>query len=156
MSVLFYFFVAVAVGGPAYFLWTFWDEAQKRKWNYTTESTRAMYVDIAKTMVTASGIAVALVASSASPLRAVDSIVRFCSRAGVVSLVLCLCASLVTMISLTRNNERARSRNFEAGKGGQEGQLTNAELAFTLISGWLALSSFLVGALFLGRITFHV
>jgi hypothetical protein len=156
MAYLFYFFVSVAVFGPAYFLWTFWRDARKRNWNYTTESTRAMYVDIAKTMVTASGIAVALVASSASPLRAVDSIVRFCSRAGVVSLVLCLCTSLVTMISLTRNNERAVSRNLEAGKSGREGQLTNVELAFTLISAWLALSSFLVGALFLGRITFHV
>ena len=85
MACLFYFTVAVAVFGPMYFLWTFWRDAQKRQWNYTTESTRAMYVDIAKTMISASGIAVALVASSASPLRAADSIVRFCSRAGVVS-----------------------------------------------------------------------
>ncbi len=156
MSCLFYFLVATVVIGPAFFMWTFWRDAKKRGWTWTTETSRTMYVDVAKTLITASGIAVALVASSAAPLRTVDAIVRISARAGVVSLVLCLCTSLITMIALTRGHERAQSRNMEAGKGNHEGQLTDGELLFILIPAWVALSSFLVGALFLGRIAFHI
>lgn len=156
MTFLFYFLVALAVVCPAIFFWTFWRDAKKRQWNYTTDASRTMYVDVAKTLITASGIAVALVASSSAPMRSVDVIVRISARGGVISLVLCLCTSLITMLSLSRGHERARARNLQAGKGGNEGQLTDSELLFTLIPSWLALSSFLVGALFLGRIAFHI
>ena len=156
MACLFYFVVATVVIVPAYFIWTFWRDAKAREWNWTTEASRTMYVDVAKTMVTASGIAVALVASSSAPVRTVDAIVRVSARTGVVSLVLCLCTSLITMIALTRGHERARSRNLDAGRGGEEGQLTDSELRLILIPAWIALSSFLVGALFLGRIAFHI
>ena len=156
MACLFYFVVATVVIVPAYFIWTFWRDAKAREWNWTTEASRTMYVDVAKTMVTASGIAVALVASSSAPVRTVDAIVRASARTGVVSLVLCLCTSLITMIALTRGHERARSRNLDAGRGGEEGQLTDSELRLILIPAWIALSSFLVGALFLGRIAFHI
>jgi len=60
------------------------------------------------------------------------------------------------MIALTRGHERARSRNLDAGRGGEEGQLTDSELRLILIPAWIALSSFLVGALFPGRIAFHI
>ena len=156
MACLFYFVVATVVIVPAYFIWTFWRDAKAREWNWTTEASRTMYVDVAKTMVTASGIAVALVASSSAPVRTVDAIVRVSARTGVVSLVLCLCTSLITMIALTHGHERARSRNLDAGRGGEEGQLTDSELRLILIPAWIALSSFLVGALFLGRIAFHI
>jgi hypothetical protein len=59
------------------------------------------------------------------------------------------------MLALTRGHERARSRNIDAAKGGNEGQLSDFELLFILIPGGVALASFLVGLLFLGRITFH-
>jgi hypothetical protein len=156
MAFLFYFFVALSVVLPAIFFWTFWHDAKAHGWTWTTDASRMMYVDVAKTLITASGIAVALVASSAAPLRAVDAIVKISARAGVISLVLCICASLFAMLSLTRGHERARARNLEAGRGGNEGQLTNTELLFTLFSSWFSLSSFLVGALFLGRIAFHI
>jgi len=156
MAFLFYFLVALAVACPAIFFWTFWHDAKVRGWNWTTEASRTMYVDVVKTQITASGIAVALVASSSAPLRAVDAIVRISARTGVVSLVLCICTALFAMLSLTRGHERARARSLEAGRDGNEGQLTDTELLFTLVSSWLALSSFLVGALFLGRIAFHI
>jgi hypothetical protein len=156
MACLFYFFVALVVVGPAVFFWSFWRDAQVRGWRWTTDASRTMYVDVAKTLITASGIAVAVVASSSAPLRTVDAIVRISARIGVISLVLCICASLVAMLSLTRGHERARNRNLDAGKSGNEGELTDAELFTTLFSSWLALSSFLVGALFLGRIAFHI
>jgi len=156
MACLFYFVVATVVIVPAYFIWTFWRDAKAHGRNWSSEHSRAMYVDVAKTMVTASGIAVALVASSSAPLRTVDAIVRVSARAGVVSLVLCLCTSLITMLALTRGYEQARSRNLEVGPGGEEGQLMDSELLLILIPAWVALSSFLVGALFLGRIAFHI
>ena len=157
MTCLFHISVAIVVLGPAFFMWTFWRDAKRRGWNWTTEASRSMYVDVAKTMITASGIAVALVASSSfTSLRQVDAIVKSSARIGVVSLVVCLCSSLATIIALTRGHERARSRNIEGGHGGEEGQLTDTELGFILIPAWIALSSFLVGALFLGRITFHI
>jgi hypothetical protein len=156
MAFVFYFFVAIVVGGPAFFMWTFWRDAKALGWNWTTEASRTMYVDVAKTLITASGIAVALVASSSAPLRAVDAIVKISARTGVISLVLCICTSLITILALTRGHERARSRNLDSGKGAEEGQLTDSELLFILIPSWVALSSFLVGALFLGRIAFHI
>jgi hypothetical protein len=153
MPWLFCLFVLIAVICPAIFMWTFWRDAKRRHWNYTTETSRGMYVDVAKTLITASGIGVALVASASA--RSLDSIAKFSTRVGVVSLIICISASLVTILALTRGHERAQSRNMEAGRGGEEGQLLDFELLFILIPSGIALASFLVGLLFLGRITFH-
>jgi hypothetical protein len=112
-----------------------------------------MYVDVTKTLITASGVAVALVASDSS--RALDPIAKFSAQIGVICLIVCITAGLATILALTRGHERARSRNIEAGKGGEEGQLTDFELLFILAPGAIALCSFLVGLLFLGRVTFH-
>lgn len=153
MVYLFYLFVLIAITVPTLFVWTFWRDAKGRQWNYTTDASRGMYVDVAKTLITASGIAVALVASASA--RATDSIAKFSTRVGVVSLIICIAASLATMLALTRGHERARSRNLEANKGGEEGQLSDLELRLILIPAAIALASFLVGLLFIGRITFH-
>lgn len=115
-----------------------------------------MYVDVAKTLITASGIAVALVASSFVQLHTSDEIVKVSARLGVIALILCFCSSVIVILALTRGHERARSRNIESGRGGEEGQLTDTELLFILIPACTALSSFLVGALCLGRIAFHI
>lgn len=153
MACLFYLFVLIAVAVPAIFMWTFWRDAKGRQWNYTTDTSREMYVDVAKTLITASGIAVALVASASA--RAQDSIAKSSTRVGVVSLIICIAASLVTMLALTRGHERARSRNIDARQSSEEGQLSDLELRLILIPGAIALASFLVGLLYLGRITFH-
>jgi hypothetical protein len=154
MECLFYLCVAVAVVIPTIFVWTFWRDAKRRDWKWTTESSRAMYVDVCKTLITASGIAVALVASASA--RATDQVARISARVGVVCLIVCIAAALATILALTRGHERARSRNMEAGESGEEGQLLDFELLLILIPGGVALSSFLVGLLFLGRITFHM
>lgn len=112
-----------------------------------------MYVDVSKTLITASGIAVALVASESS--RSLDPVAKFSAHLGVICLITCIAAGLTTILALTRGHERARSRNLEAGQGGEEGQLLDFELLFILIPGGIALSSFLIGLLFLGRVTFH-
>jgi hypothetical protein len=153
MAYLFYLFIFIAVIGPTIFMWSFWRDARGRQWNYTTDASRAMYADVTKTLITASGIAVALVSSASA--RALDNVAKVSARVGVVSLIICISGALVTMLALTRGHERARSRNIDAGKGGDGGQLSDFELLFILIPGGVALASFLVGLLFLGRITFH-
>jgi hypothetical protein len=62
---IFYVFVFVVAAAPLLLVWHYWHEAQTKGWDWTNEQSRSMYVDAAKTLITASGIAVALLASSA-------------------------------------------------------------------------------------------
>lgn len=120
-----------------------------------------MYVDGAKTLITASGIAVALLASSAvAAARTSNGLVAFSAKVAVVCLIACVCLSLVTILTLLRGYERAHSRHTDqlrktGGQGTAEGPLNAIELLFILVPTAGALSCFLVGFLFLGRIAFH-
>ena len=121
-----------------------------------------MYVDGLKTMITASGIAVALLASSSiASARTADSLIAFSAKVAVISLIACVCASLMAIVAMLRFYERARSRYMDTTRqqGGQgaidEGKLNSGELLGILTLCGLALAFFLVGFLFLGRIAFH-
>ena len=121
-----------------------------------------MYVDGAKTIITASGIAVALLASSSvSSVRTTNNLVAFSAKVAVVCLISCVCLSLVVILALLRGHERAKSRNVEEQrKSGNhavitEGKLNSSELIFILVPSGIALSCFLVGFVFLGRVAFH-
>jgi len=121
-----------------------------------------MYVDGAKTIITASGIAVALLASSSiSSARTTNHLVAFSAKVAVVCLISSVCFSLVTILALLRGHERAKSRYLEeqrqAGNRAPitEGKLDIVELLFILVPSGIALSCFLVGFVFLGRIAFH-
>jgi len=153
MTYLFYLLVLIAVLVPAKFVWSIWLGAKQLGWNYTTDDSRGMYTDVAKTFVTASGIAVALMAAIST--RVIDSTAKSSVRASVGSLIICICASLGTMLALARGHEKARSRNIEARQSPDEGQLTDGELRLILFFGGVALASFLIGMLFLGRVTFY-
>jgi hypothetical protein len=72
----------------------------------------------------------------------------------VFTLIVCIVASLIAMLALARGLEQARSRS--GGAADRQGQLNNTELIFILVATYFALASFLVGLLFLGRITFHI
>jgi len=158
----FYVFVSVA-GVPFVFVWHYWHEANTKGWSWTSVDSRGMYVDGAKTLITASGIAVALLASSVFSQRSVVSgLIAFSAKVAVVCLIACVCLSFVVILALLRGHERSKSRNVEnlraAGKLMgivNEGQLNKSELLFILIPTGLALSCFLVGFVFLGRIVFH-
>jgi hypothetical protein len=162
---VFYVFVAGLASAPFLFVWHYWYEARTRGWNWTSEDSRGMYVDGAKTMITGSGIAVALLASSVFSQRTTaNSLVAFSAKVAVVCLISCVCLSLILIMALLRGHERAKSRNIEQlrqagrlnpGVAVTEGQLNSGELLFILVTGGFALSSFLVGFVFLGRIVFH-
>ena len=119
-----------------------------------------MYVDGAKTLITASGIAVALLTFSASG-RTVP-LVTLSAKVAVVCLIACVCFSLIVILALLRGYQQAEARHMDeernAGSGatGGQGELTDGELLLILVPTWFALSCFLVGFTFLGRIAFHV
>src|SRR5467141_802012 len=159
---VFYVFVSVLAGVPMLFVWHYWHEARSRGWDWISDDSRNMYVDGAKTLITASGIAVALLASSSVASAGVaNPLVAFSARVAVVCLISCVCLSLVVILALLRGFERSQSRYIDeqrkAGKeptGGQ-GKLNVSELLLILVPTGLALSCFLVGFVFLGRIAFH-
>ena len=85
----------------------------------------------------------------------------FSAKVAVVCLISCVCLSLILILALLRGFERAKNRYIdEQRKTGKqiepgEGKLNTAELLFILLPTSLALSCFLVGFVFLGRIAFH-
>jgi len=159
---LFYTFVALLSLAPILFVWHYWHEARTKDWTWTSQDSRTMYVDGAKTLITASGIAVALLASSAvSTARTSSSLIAFSAKVAVVCLISCVCLSLIVILALLRGFERAQSRHIEeqrrtgnVPRTGQ-GRLNAAELLFILVPAGFGLSCFLVGFVFLGRIAFH-
>jgi len=160
---VFYIVVFCVVGAPFLFVLRFWRYAHAKGWSWSSEDSRDAYVDVAKTLITASGIAVVLLASSASPERTADRVAAFSAKVAVVCLIACVGMSLVAMLALIRGHEEAKGRNIDERRAKglstfdvTEGKLTSGELLITLIPSAIALSSFLVGLLFLARIVFHI
>jgi hypothetical protein len=159
---LFYSFVTLLAVAPVPFVLHYWREARSLGWEWISNDSRNMYVDGAKTLITASGIAVALLASSSvASARTANPLVAFSAKVAVVCLISCVCLSLIVILALLRGFERAQSRHIdEQRKAGKEpiagqGKLNASELLLILVPTGLALSCFLVGFVFLGRIAFH-
>lgn len=148
-----------------WFIWSFWDKANNLGWRYTNDDSRDTYVDVANTMITASGIAVALVASItlSSEHRPTNPLTVFSAKVAAVLLISCVCVSLICILALARGHEQARSRHIDKRRAEKyqghieqsEGSLNNFELRVILLSAGGALSCFFTGFLFLGRIVFH-
>jgi len=121
-----------------------------------------MYFDAAKTLVAASGIAVALLAFSASTKTVVNPLVALSAKVAVVCLISCVCWSLIVILALLRGFQHSEARHMDeerdAGRAaiGGQGKLNESELLSILFPTCIALSCFLVGFAFLGRIAFHV
>jgi hypothetical protein len=145
----------IAVIGPLVGLYTFWRDAQAREWDWITDGSLKMYIDAAKTFLTASGIAVAIVVASmggkfSPPLWIV--------RRAVSGLVACVVFAPITVLVLYRIYERARSRHQEAEPKDPhpQGKLTRLELILLLIMAYLTTEGFILGFLYLARIPFHL
>jgi hypothetical protein len=54
----------IAVIGPLAGLYSFWRDALTQGWDWITDESLKMYIDAAKTFLTASGVAVAIVVAS--------------------------------------------------------------------------------------------
>ncbi len=140
---------SVAILGPLVLMWSYWHEARSLGWDWISEKGRAMYVEAGKTLITASGVAVAIVVSA---LGGRFSPPIWMVQRSVVALIICIVSSFLTILALNRGYERAASRSEEQ----EEGQLTRLELILILAPAYAALVSFLLGFLYLGRIAFHM
>jgi hypothetical protein len=165
MAHLFYgflFLVEVLILG---FVGHFWYKAAasnnilSAQWRWTSEDSRDMWIDAAKTMITAAGIAAALVASlGLGSTRAVTSLFLWNEKVSTVSLVACVCSSMALILALSRGHEAAKSYNVleQRTKGNMEkvteGVLSNFALSIILLFGFVALSCFFIGFVFLARI----
>jgi sugar phosphate permease len=151
---LFYLCVLAAVISPIFFVRGISNEAHESNYRWISDSSRGMYVDVLKTAISVAGVAVTLVASSLREGR--DSIVKLSVHIAVISLIVCIVASLVCMLALARGLEQARSRSENKGISNGKGELFDTELGWILIPAYFALATFLVGLLFLGRVAFHI
>jgi hypothetical protein len=164
---IFYGFLGLLEIPIIWFVMSVWWKATSHpKWRWTNPDSRDTYVDIAKTMITASGIAVALLATLALHREAgvnPNPLVVFSAKVATVCLIGCVCVSLILIIALARGHEQAKSRWMEVQRQvgisgpsfGTQGALSDFELRVILISSAVALSCFFDGFLFLGRIVFH-
>jgi hypothetical protein len=155
--------------GITFFLGHVWYRATQKKkeealqWRWSSEDSRDMWIDAAKTMITASGIAAALVTSLSIGLQnGLKPLVLLSVKVAVVNLIICVCVSMLLIVTLSRAHETAKARNIEKSRGDglkgeiKEGPLSDFALALVLASSWMALSTFFFGFLFLGRIVVHI
>lgn len=135
------------------------------QWRWSSEDSRDVWIDVAKTMITASGIAAALLASLTlgRPTMMLSPLVAFSVKSATVFLVVCVCVSMVVILILARGHEAAKSRHIEglrrAGQptlGIREGLLNHSTFSLMLFAAFVALSGFFLGFLFLARIVRHI
>jgi hypothetical protein len=150
---MFVFIEVLAALIPLAFVVSFWWEHVHKGWNWITDDGRKMYTDAANTLVTASGIAVAVIVSR---LDSKDETILHTTKEAVVCLIICIVFSVITILALSRGFEMAQSRYTEGGNARGQGQLTPIELLFILVPTFVALTGFLEGFLFLGRIAFQL
>lgn len=133
---------------------TFIVEAIRHDWRWIRRDGLTIYNDAAKTIITASGIAVAIVAAGIGGRLAAPFWIL---QRAVVCLIVCILSSVMFMIAMARGWERASSRETNQSENPfDQGRLSWLELLTILFFGDLALSSFFLGFIYLGRTMFSV
>lgn len=144
----------IAILGPLVGFYTFWRDARAHGWAWISDESLKMYVDAAKTFLTASGIAAAIVIAS---LGGKFSPPSWIVQRAVAGLVTCVVFAPITVLVLYRLYERASSRHqaAEPKDPHAQGKLTRLELALLLVVAYITAEGFILGFLYLGRIPFH-
>jgi phosphatidylglycerophosphate synthase len=140
-------FIAITI--PLVGFYSFWRDAQKAQWDWISDESVKMYVDAAKTFLTASGIAVAIVVAALGQRLSPPA---WIVQRAVGGLVTCVIFAPCAVLVLYRLFERARSR----GNDNKQGRLTRLELGILLVMGYFTVEGFIVGFLYLGRIPFSL
>ena len=109
------------------------------------ERTRENYFDVVRNMVTAAGVAIAIVAAGFQQKIAAPVWVL---RRATVYLSLCVMLSVTTMLEMSRSYEEARRS--------KEGKVRPEKLIPVLALGYVALVTFLLGFAYLARLTYYV
>jgi hypothetical protein len=167
---LFYGFVFLVELGIACFLGHVLYKATQNneealQWRWSSEDSRDLWIGAAETMITASGIAAALVASltlAAHQAKMLSPFVASSLKTATVSLVVCVCVSMFLILALARGHETAKARYSEKRRRDgylgeiKEGPLSNFALSIILLAAFVALSGFFVGFLYLARIVWNI
>jgi NADH:ubiquinone oxidoreductase subunit 5 (subunit L)/multisubunit Na+/H+ antiporter MnhA subunit len=146
----------VTLASSGYILW-FVRGVVKYKWRWVNQASCGTYVGVANTLITSSGIAAALLAS----LRT-DRVPPSMLRRPMTLLVASIVFGVFFILIFARSTETAVSRHTEEclrrkePNPAREGMLSNAELSAILLFAWAAITAFLWGFLYLGRLVFHI
>jgi hypothetical protein len=158
-TVAFYSFAALVEACIAWFMYDFYSKAMAANWRESSEDSRTMYTDAAKTMISAAGIAAALLASlSTHQNNSLAPLVAKSIKTATISLVVCVCVSMALILTLARGHEEAKGLEQLKHPGTKvtSGPLSDFYLRTTLAFAFVALSCFFVGFLFLARIVWHL
>jgi hypothetical protein len=109
------------------------------------ERSRGNYFDAVKTMVTAAGVAIAIVAAG---FQQKFSAPVWILRWATVCLSLCVMLSVTTMLEMSRSYEQARQLKDQP--------VRLRSLISVLVLGYLSLVTFLLGFAYLARLTFYM
>jgi hypothetical protein len=165
LTVFFYSSVLlIGIIGPEICVYRIWRVTLQQQLMWTTENSRTMYVDVAKTFISASGISVALLAAASNRVPNLSSetyvkqIIATSAKVSAFCLISCVVSSLFVILALVRGFEMARARRVKVlGKEGHgAGELTHTELLKIIVPAGVALPCFVTGFLFLGRVTFRL
>jgi hypothetical protein len=124
--------------------------ASQDEMRWVTTKSLAVYTEAAKTLLTSSGIAVAIVVAG---LGGKVVLPMWMLRRSIDSLIACILCSVAFIVVLSRWWEVAASRE----RGDLErGRLTWFELSLVLVFADVALSAFFLGFLYLARIVYWI
>jgi hypothetical protein len=148
-----------------YFILTYWNAHKKADMDRIDKDSRGMYVDAAKSILTASGVAVALLSSSA--VWTSNNIAKHSAKWAVVSMIAAVLFAFAAILAFMRGYETAKTRTSNrlresgawettAREDKEGGRLLPNELRRILVFSGLAICAFLLGLEFLGRIAFHL
>ncbi len=142
---MFGFIVALALVGPLLFMLSFWRTAS----NWIHTEARGIYVEASKTLIATSSIAIAILVSFLGK----TTLPHWMLQRAVSSLTICMVSSVFAILAIARAYAHAKSR-LDAGD--KSGQLTRLEMVCVFTPEYLALSAFLVGFLYLARLTYQI
>ncbi len=132
-----------------FFVWFLYG-ALRYNWRWVDRQSLSVYTDAAKTLITSSGIAVAIVVAG---LRGDFKPPTWMLKTAIVLLITCILSAVAFMVVLARAWEAASSS--PEGDGSQ-GKLSWPILIVILIFADVALTSFLLGFIYLGRTVFWI
>lgn len=146
----------IILGTTVYVGW-FLKGALENGWRWVDKDSRDTYVRIADTLIASSGIAVTLLMTLSKP-----SMPRWMLHRAVVSLVVSIVFAVFFILIFVRNAEVAIARysdecaRKDAPNERHIGRLTKGQLLLILGMAWVAITSFLWGFLYLGRLALRV
>ena len=127
------------------FVYVFLVGASAFKAKKVDELSRGNYFDAVKTMVTAAGVAIAIVAAG---FQQKFSAPVWILRWATVCLSLCVMFSVTTMLEMSRSYEQARRQRDQP--------VRVRNFISVLVLGYLSLVSFLLGFAYLARLTLYM